>query len=176
MTLRTGSVNTSTVGGLDAYALATMATQQAANIGANDHIKFDTVAVSEGTEVVVDTTTAYSNAQGAASIGRVTLHGTPNGGLAYHLSFNLGAAVFSGATGSLALQFFDATNNVALAGSTVLSKAQTDAGNDASTGAMEAVVVPTSDILVEVRITAVTALTQIGVTGSSFPSLFVQTL
>lgn len=176
MTLRTGSVNTATAGGLDAYLLATMATQQAANIGANDHVKLDTVNVSEGTEVVLDTTTAYSNATGAASLGRVTLHGTPNGGLTYHLSFNLGAAVFSGATGSLALQFWDATNNVALPGSTLLSKAQTDAGNDASTGSMEAIVTPTSDILVEVRIIAVTALTQVGVTGTSFPSLFVQTL
>lgn len=176
MTLRTGAVNTSTVGGLDAYLMATLATQQSANIGVGDHVKFDTVNAGEGTEVVLDTTSTYANTQGTASIGRVTLHGTANGGLSYKLRFNAGYALFSGATGSIDFQFFDATNNVAIGGGTASLRNAADATAEMGTGVMEAIFTPLQDTLVEVRITAVTALTRLGTTGSLFPSLFVQTL
>src|SRR5881394_2884607 len=117
MTLRTGVVNTATPDGLSGYLFATMATQQAANIAANDHVKFDTVNFNDG-PISLDTTTAYSNALGAASVGRVTLKGSPNGGLSYKLSFNAGYCLFSGNTGVIDFQFYDATAGAFIAGGT----------------------------------------------------------
>lgn len=176
MTLRTGAVNTSTIGGLDAFLMATLATQQSTNIAVGDHVKFDTVSISEGTEVVLDTSTTYSNVQGAASIGRLLLHGTANGSLSYKLRFNAGYALFSGATGSIDFQFYDATNGALIPGGTASLRNAADATAEMGTGVMEAVFTPLQDTLVEVRIIAVTALTRIGTTGSLFPTLFVQTL
>src|SRR5947208_9378791 len=166
MTLRTGAVNTSTGGGLDTFLMATLATQQSANIAANDHVKFDTANVLLGTEVALDTTTAYSNAAGAASIGRVTLHGTPNGGLTYKLQFVAGYVLFSGATGLVEFQFYDATAGALIPGGTASVFAATDAGHDGSCASMTTVFEPLQDTLIEVRILVATALTRIGTTAS----------
>lgn len=38
-----------------------------------DHIKFDTVGVLGGTNISLDNTSPYSNANNTASIGRITL-------------------------------------------------------------------------------------------------------
>lgn len=176
MTLRTGAVNTATDGGLDAYALAQLATQQTTNIAVGDHVKFDTFVGGEGTEIQVDTTSTYSNANATASIGRITLHGTPNGGLTYKLRFNAGYALFSGATGSIDFQFYDATNGALISGGTASLRNAADATAEMGTGVMETIFTPLQDTLVEVRITAVTALTRIGTTGSLFSTLFIQTL
>lgn len=177
MTLRTGVVNTSTADGLTSYLGASLATQQAANIAANDHVKFDTVNFNDGVSVVLDTTTAYSNTAGAASVGRATVKGTPNGGLSYKLSFDAGYCLFSGATGVVEFQFYDATAGALIAGGTASVYAATDAGHDGSSAHMEAYYTPLADTnLVEVRIVAVTALTRIGTTASRYPTLSIQTL
>ena len=176
MALKTGAVNLASAGGLTAFASARIATQQSANIAANDHLKFDTVDAVEGTEIIPDTTTAYVTTQGAASVGRFLLHGSPNAGLTYRLQFNAGYVLFSGATGLLELQFYDATNGAVIPGGTVSIVAATDAGHDGGSSSMEAVFTPLSDVLVEVRILVATALTRIGTTASRFPTVFISLL
>lgn len=175
MTLRTGVVNTASSDGLSAYLGATMATQQAANIAANDHVKFDTVNFNDGL-ISLDTTTAYSNTLGAASVGRVTVKGSPNGGLSYKLSFNAGYVLFSGNTGVVEFQFYDATAGALIAGGTASVYNQADAAFDGGTGYCEAYFTPLADSLVEVRILAATALTRIGTTGSRYPTLSISTV
>jgi hypothetical protein len=52
---------------------ATLSARQSTNLGKRDHIKFDTVLDSSGSLVTLDTSTAYTNGDGVASIGRLTL-------------------------------------------------------------------------------------------------------
>lgn len=167
-----GVVNTSTKTGVTEFLFASMVTQQAANIGAADHLKFDTVLLKRGQSINLDTTTAYVNTQGTASIGRVTL----KAGMTYRLRASIPYVLGSGATGLLSVSFFDATNNVALAGVPGTALVATTATNDVGGGMAEAIVTAGSDILVELRIVTATALTQIGITTTRNPSLFVETL
>lgn len=57
---------------LSAAQFALSATQST-NVAVGDHVKFDTVDYSTGTNISLDTATAYTNADGVASVGRVTL-------------------------------------------------------------------------------------------------------
>lgn len=157
-TPNTGVVNTGTKSGVTEYVFAKLDTLQNANIAANDHVKFDTVLASRGTSVVLDTTTAFSAATGAASIGRFTLKAN----IAYKLSAALPYILGSGATGLLDVQWFDATLNAALPGTIASALVATTATNDIGGGAAVAVFTPTQDTLVELRLITVTALTQIG--------------
>lgn len=168
----TGAVNTSTASGLTEFVTAQLATQQTANIAANDHLKLDTVLASRGVSVALDVSTAYSNVTGAASIGRFTL----KAGRLYRLRATIPYVLGSGATGALVAQFWDATANAAIPGSQSVLLVNTDASNDTGDGSCEAVFAPGVDTLVEVRIITATALTQIGTTGARTPIVTVETL
>jgi hypothetical protein len=52
---------------------ATLSARQSSNLARRDHIKFDTVLDSSGSLVTLDASTAYTNGDGVASIGRLTL-------------------------------------------------------------------------------------------------------
>lgn len=168
----TGAVNTSTISGVTGYMLATLATQQSAQIAAGDHLKMDTVVFSRGGEIALDTTTAYVTTIGAASVGRFTLKANKT----YLLRVQLGYVLFSGATGVVDVQFYDATANAAITTALASLFVTTDASNDGATGVTEAVFTPGQDTLVEVRINAVTALTRFGTTGSRAPTVWIETL
>lgn len=180
---RSGTVDTQTYSGTKDFVFAHSSALQNSNIGANDHLKFDTIDVirggvgqgaAQGGAVQLDTTTTYANTQGAASVGRFTLQG----GKTYKLSFDPGYVLFSGATGVITFQFFDATNAVAI-GQPLNVFTLTDAGNEIATGSLTAMFQPggsSQDLtLVEVRITAVTALTSIGNTAKGLPTVLVET-
>jgi hypothetical protein len=168
----TGAVNLSTRSGVTEYLFASLATQQAANISANDHVKFDTVLASRGTSIKLDTTTAFSATTGAASVGRFTL----KAGLTYRLRASIPYVLGSGATGKLVVGFFDATLNAALPGVQGVALVATTATNDIGGGTAEAIFTPGQDTLVELRLLTVTALTQIGVTSTQVPSVMIETL
>lgn len=153
-----GIVNLATRSGVVEYLVAKLDTLQNANIGANDHVKFDTVLASRGNAVVLDTTTAFSAATGAASIGRFTL----KAGLTYRLMAAIPYLLGSGATGLLDVQWFDATLNAALPGTIASALVSTTATNDTGGGVALAIFTPGQDTLVELRLITVTALTQIG--------------
>lgn len=173
-TANSGAVNTAVATGVTPYLLAQLATQQSANIAANDHIKWDTVlAVRGATYIALDTTTAYVTTTGAASVGRVTL----KAGLTYYMRATVGYVLFSGATGVVDLQFYDATAGAAIATSSIGTLfTATDASNDGSTGVIEAVFTPGQDTLVELRINSVTALTRFGTTGARTMTLWIEAL
>lgn len=165
-----GTVDNQNPSGQKEFVVAHLAAvPQNANIGANDHLKFDTVDVQRGVAVSLDTSTAYSNAQGAASIGRFTL----KGGRTYLLSASLPYILGSGATGSVKFQWWDATNNAAI-GSPQTANVATDATNEGSGGDAFAIFQPGQDTLVELRLVTVTALTSVGSAGS-VPVAIVET-
>lgn len=186
---RSGTVDTQTYSGTKDFVLAHSSALQNANIGAADHFKLDTVdfqrggatgtgsGAASGGSISLDGTTAYSAAVGAASLGRFTLQG----GKVYKLEFSPGYALFSGATGVLTYQWFDMTSGAG----TALGQPQnlyvvTDASNDAAMGDLIAIYAPGGSsgdrFLVEVQITAVTALTSIGNTAKGLPTAFVETI
>lgn len=153
-----GNVNTTTRSGVVEYVFAKLDTLQNANIGANDHVKFDTVLASRGGAVTLDTTTAFAATTGAASIGRFTLRA----GLTYKLQAAIPYILGSGATGLLDVQWFDATLNAACPGVIASALVATTATHDIGGGVPTAIFSPGTDTLVELRLITVTALTQIG--------------
>jgi len=153
-----GVVNLATRSGVVEFVFAKLDTLQNANISANDHVKWDTVLASRGSAISLDTTTAFSAATGAASIGRFTL----KAGLTYKLSAAIPYLLGSGATGLLDAQWFDATLNAALPGTICSLLVATTATNDIGGGMAVAIFTPTQDTLVELRLITTTALTQIG--------------
>jgi hypothetical protein len=68
----------------------------ASNIAASDHIKFDNVMAQSGSDIALDTATAYTSATNAASVGRLTL----KGGRVYELTQQVFA---TGSTGYIFL-------------------------------------------------------------------------
>lgn len=171
-TPNTGGVNTATSSGVTAVMLATLATQQTTNIAAGDHLKLDTVVFSKGREIALDVATAYVTTIGAASIGRFTLRSACN----YLIRLNAGYVLFSGATGVVDLQLYDATANAAITTALATVFAATDAGHDGASGMVEVVFSPAQDTLVEVRIKTVTAVTQFGTTANRAPTVFIESL
>lgn len=153
-----GVVNLATRSGVVEYVFAKLDALQNANIAANDHVKFDTVLASRGGSVALDTTTAFSAATGAASIGRFTLKAN----VTYKLTAAIPYILGSGATGLLDVQWFDATLNAALPGTIGSLLVATTATNDVGGGVAMAIFTPGQDTLVELRLITVTALTQIG--------------
>src|SRR2546421_7436197 len=120
---RSGTVDTQTFSGTKDFVFARSSVAQSTNVAANDHLKFDTIDFSRGGQasvagaagggaVSLDTTTAYSNTDGAASLGRFTVRG----GKLYKLECSPGYVVWSGPTGILQLQWFDVTGAAAAVG------------------------------------------------------------
>jgi len=183
---RSGTVDTSTYSGTKDFVFAHAGAVQSANVAANDHLKLDTVDVSRGAagsgagaagggSVFLDTTTTYSNSNGAASLGRFTLQG----GKIYKLSLASVYALFSGATGVLDLQWFDVTGTPAAIGTILRVLPVTQTSNDNATGNLETMFAPggaaADTKLVEVRIITATALTSIGDPVKGAPTALVET-
>lgn len=183
---RSGTVDTQTFSGTKDFVFAHSSALQNSNIAANDHLKLDTVDFSRGNattaagaasggSVFLDTTTTYSNTDGAASLGRFTVRG----GKLYKLEASPGYALFSGATGVLTLQWFDVTGTAAAVGQPLNLYVMTDASNDGAQGDLWTMYQPgggQNDLfLLEVRIQAVTALTSIGNTAKGLPTVLVET-
>lgn len=183
---RSGTVDTQTSSGTKDFILATLSAIQSTNIAANDHLKFDTIQVQRGGAssgagaagggaISLDTTTTYSNSNGAASLGRFSLQG----GKVYKLTLNPGYFLFSGATGVITLRWNDVSGTPANIGNPLNTYALTTATNDGVNGSFVAMFAPggsSQDLfLVEARITAVTALTSIGDTTKGLPVALVET-
>ena len=166
-----GGVNLATRSGVNEYVFAKLDALQSTNIGANDHVKWDTVLASRGGSVALDTSTTYSASQGAACIGRFTLKAA----LTYKLMASLPYLLGSGATGLVDLQWFDATLNAALPGTMQAVLVATTATNDMGGGQAVSVFSPAQDTLVELRIITATALTQLG-TAAREAFAFVETI
>jgi len=185
---RSGTVDTQTFSGTKDFVFAHSSATQSTNVGAADHLKFDTVDFSRpsvaqltgalgGAAVLLDTTTTYSNTIGAASVGRFSLRG----GKLYKLECSPGYLLFSGATGVITLQWFDVTSGSGTAlGQPMNLYTLADASQENSNGDLWTMYNPgggQNDIfLVEVQIVgAPTAFTSIGNTAKGLPTVMVET-
>lgn len=185
---RSGTVDTQTFSGTKDFVFAHSSAIQNANVAANDHLKFDTVDVSRpsvaqltgalgGGAVSLDTTTAYSNVNGAASLGRFTLRG----GKLYKLECSPGYALFTAATSLVTLQWNDVTAAPVAIGQSLNIYPLSDAtAAENASGDLWTMYAPgggQNDLfLVEVRIIAtVAALTSLGDTVKGLPTVLVET-
>lgn len=185
---RSGTVDTQTFSGTKDFVMARSSALQNSNIAANDHLKLDTVDFSRpsvaqvtgalgGAAVLLDTTTTYSAASGAASLGRFSVRG----GKLYKLTASPGYVLFSGATGLLTIQWFDVTGAAGVAvGQPASVYTQADASQDGANGGfLQAMYSPgggQNDIfLLEVQITVATAVTSIGNVSKGIPTALVET-
>ena len=186
---RSGTVDTQTFSGTKDFIRAKLLTPQTTNIGAADHLKFDTVDFSRpsvtqvtgalgGAAVTLDTTTAYSATVGAASIGRFSVRG----GKLYKLKMDPLYVLSSGITGLLILQWVDVTVLAAqvLLGTPLQISPVSSAVNEFGSGSLETFYNAgggQNDIfLLEVQIIgAPTALTQIGSATKGQPTALVET-
>lgn len=80
------------------------------NIVAGDHIKFANAAFTRGSNISLDTSTAYNTSTNTASIGRITLAA----GKTYKLIGVICTAAFSATNGYLGLKWYNSDNNTAL--------------------------------------------------------------
>ena len=126
------------------FLTASIAADQTTNIGANDHVEFDTKDEDGG--VILQT--GVGQADGVFELG---------GGTTYQLSTHL-RPEFSGTTGQLVIAWYDITNSAEI-GSRAIYETQTHASHNANQPIVEAIVTPATNIDVEVRIISVTALT-----------------
>ena len=183
---RSGTVDTQTFSGTKDFVFARSSVAQTTNIAANDHLKFDTVDFSRpsvaqltgalgGSAVSLDTSTAYSNTDGAASIGRFTVRG----GKLYKLECSPGYIVWSGPTGLLTFQWFDVTGVAAAIGQPLQVLPVTQTVAEIGNGDLWTMYNPgggQNDLfLLEVRLLAPTALTQVGIAAKGFPTVMVET-
>lgn len=133
---------------------------QSTNIAVGDHVKFDNSAFTRGTAITLDTSSTYSNAANIASIGRVTLAA----GKTYKLTAVACTASFSSTSAYLGLKWY---NNTA---STFLGTVNTWWGSSftyTSGGTAAAYITTTVSTRVELRINAVSNLTQLYGTSDS---------
>ncbi len=170
------------------FIFARLATTQSTNVGAADHLKFDTVDFSRpsvaqvtgalgGAAISLDTSTAYVNTSGAAAIGRFSVRG----GKLYKLECSPGYLLFSGATGAAVLQWFDVTGAAGVAlGSPLQLLSLSDATAELSNGDLWTMYAPgggQNDIfLLEVQIVgAPVAFTSFGSATKGQPTVLVET-
>ena len=130
--------------GTGTFCSASLAADQTTNIAATDHIEFDTLDEDGG----ITLQTGVGQADGIFEL---------SAGKKYYLT---GAVrpEFSGATGQLVMAWYDITNTAEL-GKRAIYESQTHASNNADQPKAEIVITPTTNITIEFRIIAVTALT-----------------
>jgi hypothetical protein len=130
--------------GTGTFATSSLSADQTTNIAANDHVEFDTLDEDGG----ITLQTGAGQADGIFEL---------KSGKKYQLSAHL-RPEFSGATGQLVIAWYDITNTAEI-GSRAIYESQTHASHNANQPVAEAIITPTANITVEVRIIAVTALT-----------------
>ena len=130
--------------GTGKFCSASLSADQTANITATSHIEFDTLDEDGGITL-------------ATGVGQADGIFTLLAGKKYFLS---GAVrpEFSGATGQLVMAWYDITNTAEI-GKRAIYESQTHASNNANQPKAEVTFTPTTNVTVEFRIIAVTALT-----------------
>lgn len=133
----------------------------ASDIGVGDHIKYNTVLGSNGTNISLDTTTAYSNIASQDSIGRFKL----KTGHTYILSSTMQSLTFLLSSGSFTAQFYDSDSDVPITTGTTISILGTVGLNGTNAPTATAVVTPPGiDTRYELRITSAVSLASTGIT------------
>jgi hypothetical protein len=152
------------------YMQATLSVPQTTNIGQNDHVKFDKVNVSTGTDIILNTSASYSTAAGISSLGRFTL----KAGKTYLLN---GVVTMSGngSNGALDTGWYNVTSGQYMGNGNSIYTPNAGA-NDAGGGVNQVVYTPGTDTIVELRVIGQSAVTQLGIDNNRLPSAFIQVI
>ena len=138
-----------------------MNNDQTTNLSANDHVKFNLVNASSGSSISLDTTTTYTTTAAAASVGRFTLAANKT----YLLYGNLPCVSYSASSGYLYFRWYDATNSTYIGLPAYNSAPARSTTTNIIMSPALAIIDTTSSTLVELRISAVSGMGQIGITG-----------
>jgi hypothetical protein len=140
---------------------------QSTNIATGDHIKFDNTAFTRGSNISLDTSTAYNTSTNTASIGRITLAA----GKTYRLIGISCTASFSSTSAYLGLKWHNNTTNTPLG---TVNTWWGSSFNYTSGGAVVAYITTTVTTRVELRINNISNLTQLyGTSDSNSATWFV---
>jgi hypothetical protein len=140
------------------FIQATLNVTQNANVAQDDHVKFDLVQQSFGSDITLDTSTSYTSAVNVASVGRFTLRG----GKTYRLSGTSGTIL--GTNGYFVLGWHNVNTNTeinARAGRQFVYSAQASLQNAFSPSAADTIFSPAVDTRVELRIYSNSGITTI---------------
>lgn len=137
--------------------LQAQATASSTNLADNDHIKYDTVVLQDGTAIELDITSPYTNANNQPSVGRFLLKANRT----YLLKATPNLPRFSGSTGLLDFAWFNADDGTQI-GRPARAIPPTHANNDAANTTVETLFRPTVDTRVEVRYIDAVVMTSMG--------------
>ena len=168
-----GTPHLGTITGVNEFCVINRSSNQAINLGVGDHVMFNSLTGFRGGQYIQpDLLTTYSNVQGAASIGRITLKAGP----AYYLQYMPGLVLVDASGSFGTFTFHNATDGLNFGGFyKAVPVSQTTHVNYGTT--MATIIEPTKDILVEVRIIAVTGtITGIGEGTAANPTLLIYTI
>lgn len=141
------------------FLAATLSAAQTTHIASDDHIAFNTVEASNGSDISLDTATAYSNVNGVASVGQFTLAANHT----YRLRVDLGSATTSQ---QIQYSWVDSSDGSAIGqGGLFLATVYAGTNSASSSGAEAVVVVGGSPKTVDVRMTFVAGTSSIGSTS-----------
>lgn len=155
------------------YMEATISAAQTTNVGAGDHIKFDTKRVEGGSLITLDTSTSYVNTQNTASIGRFTL----TGGHTYRVIFNAVYTTYAGDGSKVNVGFWN-SDGAAIVGQATSVQPQTNSNTVAASDTVILYVTPSSNTRYEIRFLAVANFTGIGVldTYNFYPTILIENI
>ena len=148
--------------------VARSSTLQNTNRSAGDHIKFNSIIYSTGSNISLDTTTTYTNTAGAASVGRFTLQ--PG---SYKMYSTLGYV-----ENSATFRWTDSSGN------SLPGQVSTNDVGSFYTGSSNSVMVlpsivacttTSSTLLIELRIISTSGLTQVGA-SNTLPYVLIEQL
>ena len=172
------SVGVSSGGGGGSITLATrsilagsLRAQQSTNISSGDHIKFDTVASIIGSNISLDTTTAYVNTANTASIGRIVCQAGGTYRLVGQIPFLLGTQ------DSAYVQFawYNADTNILVPNANLsIIGMGTSPSNTYRSGFAECYVSPLTPTRYELRLIQSNFVTQIGTTNEITPTFYAE--
>ncbi|HYH75493.1 MAG TPA: collagen-like protein [Candidatus Saccharimonadales bacterium] len=150
------------------YMQATLTAPQNTNISTGDHVKFNKVNVSAGSDITLNTSGGYSTTAGVSSLGRFTL----KAGKTYLLN---GVMTVSGNTSAIDTAWYNVTTSSNMGNGNSLY-APGGSGSDAGGGVNQVVFTPGTDTVVELRILGVAAVSQVGIDSNRLPSAFIQVI
>lgn len=134
---------------------------------ATDHVRFNKVLTSTGSDITLDIASTYKTS-GGASIGRFTL----KSGRTYLLNSTLN---FNSATGAnISAAWYNVTAGTSFNGS--FAGSPTSTNNYGGNAVNQTIFTPTTDTLVELRITESSGLQSIGIDANRLPVATIQVI
>lgn len=130
------------------------------DIAVGDHVKFDSIKDTNGTSIVLDDTTTYTNTANVDSVGRITLQG--NGTKKYRMIVNFIKFDLANHAKNFTVQWYDADTDTAIGDAFEITGLGQSGDKTLINPEFRVYYTPTTNVRVEVRFTAVDGLTRVG--------------